>query len=162
MQWLIDEDTEQARNYTELLSSYLRTSLESGKSNLVNIETEIELLQKYIQLQQLRFGQAIQLNIHKIDKLQLVQLPVFALQILAENAIKHNSFSKSDPLNIEVRQEESQLVVSNTMKSKSTANHSLGIGLKNLGDRYVNLGSQAPVVSKDENFFTVKLQLFQA
>ena len=158
---LIEKDKEAALKYTGSLSHFLRQSLTLAKKDKNKIEDELELLQEYLHLQGVRFRDAIQFEADIPENIcHEGELPVFALQVLAENAIKHNAFDSSSPLRINIQyKEEGVLQVSNNRQAKYGAEGSTGIGLQNLGDRYALLGGNRPVIEEANDLFTVMIQV---
>lgn len=120
------------------LSTLLRTSLQHAQRDTIPIKEELTLFENYLQLQQLRFGKALHYEIIMEEKvLSNSQLPIFSLQLLAENAIKHNAFSIENPLALQVRQVDQKLLcVSNNYRPKLQYAPSIGIGLHNLSERF--------------------------
>ena len=108
-----------------------------GDEKLIPLEREIELLDSYLFLQKMRFGSNLKLTA-TIEELRYV-LPPFALQLLAENSIKHNIVSDTQPLEITITQKDNTLIVSNNLALRPIEEPSTGLGLKNLRSRYVLL-----------------------
>lgn len=158
---LIETDQKAALKYASTLSAFLRSSLVLAKHNKNRIQDELRFLNEYLDLQKVRFRDAIQF---KADIPESVKekgsLPVFALQVLAENAIKHNALGSKSPLEFEIiYHQEGYLKVSNNILPKYSPNPSTGIGLKNLGDRYEILGGSRPEINETDRKFSVTLKL---
>ena len=112
----------------------LTEALDLKSRELIALDQEIDFVKAYFDLQQSRDSGKIFLEIDVQTTDRLLIIPV-SLQILVENAIKHNSCSKSDPLKIRIISENDYLVVSNNIQRKNIIENSTGIGLKNLKER---------------------------
>ncbi|MEW7280208.1 histidine kinase [Aquimarina sp. 2201CG1-2-11] len=157
---IIDQNTkEDAKDFVDSLSEVYRFIIESGNSNLVSLEKELKFAKAYIHIQSERFGGNLRLhwNIPE-DKLLAMVIPM-SLQLLLENAIKHNIVSKAKPLLITVAIKADNLLVSNKIQVKSTQMPSTKIGLKNIEKRYQLISNKTPVIYNDGAYFTVSLPL---
>ncbi len=157
---IIDQDSkEDAKDFVDSLSGVYRFIIESGSSNLISLEKELTFAKAYIHIQSERFGDNLKLNWNiPEDKLLLMIVPM-SLQLLLENAIKHNIVSKAKPLFITVAIKDDTLVVGNKIQAKSTQTPSTKIGLKNIEKRYQLISSKTPVIDNDGEYFTVSLPL---
>ena len=157
---LILKDSEKSAQYVEHLAKYLRKSISLSDDDLIPIKKELKFIENYFYLQRLRFSDLIKLEVHIPEDISKQgRLPVFSLQILVENAIKHNSFSKDIPLCISIRQEEHYLLISNNKTPLYTATTSTGHGLKNLTARFQSFTTEVPLILETEETFTVKLKI---
>jgi hypothetical protein len=155
---LISDNTQQAVDYTVRLSSFLRYSIESNNNQIVPLEQEIHFLKDYIDLQKVRFGEALQAKIDIDENCFTKKLPVYAIQSLVENAIKHNAFTNQHPLQIHIFSEADKIVVSNNLSPK--ANYfTTGIGLQNLNKRYALLNNSSIEIIQTASSFIVKINL---
>lgn len=149
-----------AESYLHNLSNFLRASLSTDNTGLSTVAQEIDLCTNYLDMQKIRFGDAFHFSMHIADKNNpKAQLPIFALQSLIENAIKHNALTEKKPLEISMIQEGKQIIVSNNIQPKSTVADSTGNGLKNLAERYQLLGGESPVISNSKTTFEVRLTI---
>ena len=142
---LIASNPPQAIAFTGHFSKVYRTMLEIGGETLISLREELEFVNSFVFLQQMRFAENLSVQITIPGERLNDCLPPFALQLLVENAIKHNIISDDKPLTISIYTEEDSLIVSNNLQRRGTAEPSTGIGLKNLMARYAYLTSQAPV-----------------
>jgi len=157
---LIPRDADKAGNYLVKLSDYLRTSISLGKVNTVSLQEELKLSTDYLDMQKMRFGEALSFRIDlPEEKLQTGFLPVLALQLLLENAIKHNALTVEHPLQITVSLSGDRVRVSNNVQPKKTTESSLGFGLANLNERYRMLSGQELEITSDNSAFVVFLPL---
>jgi hypothetical protein len=144
-----------AEEYVVKLSSFLRSSLASHASTLVTVEEELALCRDYLEMQRIRFGEALQFS---IEVAAGGLLPVFAVQGLIENAIKHNMLTKERPLTIRVMADGTTIRVSNNLQPREGVEAG-GLGLVNLRERYKALGGGEVKVSSTNNEFLVEISL---
>ena len=151
---LIHKQPEVASNYLVKLSNFLRTSMSSMNISTATLAKEINFCSDYLDLQKVRLGDAL---FYKIDIDQAVlnsYLPVFSLQLLAENAIKHNSFSEDEPMHIEIKEMDGIITVINDYRPNNDKEHSMGSGLANLNERYYTLtGEKINIQTGQSNFY---------
>lgn len=157
---LIKKFPQQAEDYLEKLSDLLRFSITSNAQTQIPLQQELELVTNYLLMQQVRFGNAIKFDIDipgdfKMDVSNKV--PVYSLQLLVENAIKHNALTIENPLNICItaQPEENTVTVSNNLQKKSMMQESNGVGLANLCERYKLIGNHNVLIQKTDAAFTV-------
>lgn len=159
---LLKKDADKAETYLLKLSDILRASTTSAASSITDVKDELNLCLSYLQMQELRFGDMLLYDVTN-KKLQDAKgrLPVFALQLLAENAIKHNAFTNESPLHIFIDYDEScQLVtVRNKIKPKRHTEVTTQTGLKNLDERYRLLSSQRIIVNNNGDEFAVSIKI---
>jgi LytS/YehU family sensor histidine kinase len=154
---LISSDPPMALRFTTKFAKMYRLILENGIHSLIPLSKEMELLNSYMFLQQMRYGNS--LILHADITNEKFVLPPFALQLLAENAIKHNSITEAEPMVIEIIQKNATLVVKNKVKQRQSMESSTGIGLKNLSNRYKFLADMDIQIIDDGNYFTVNIPL---
>ncbi|MDC1105214.1 histidine kinase [Prolixibacteraceae bacterium] len=153
-------DQESAVTYTQHLSDIYRYVLQSIDHYTVKLKDEIDFLNSYIYIQKTKYEDAFQVKID-IDKETLnKEIPVLALQLLVENAIKHNAILQNKPLVLDISSDEGRLVVTNTLGAKPVTT-SGGVGLKNLNRRYRLLSSQSIEVDKSASHYRVILPLIE-
>lgn len=157
---LIRKNPDLAEDYLVKLSDFLRISIQSKDLNVVKMQDEISLCVDYLEMQKVRFGNALQYEINvSQESINSKYLPVFALQTLVENAIKHNSLTEDAPLLIKIFEEENLLVVTNNIQPKISNEVSTGMGLANLGERYRILSGDELTIRINKENFTVKIKL---
>lgn len=154
------EDNKQAVDYIRNLSDLLRYMLKSNEKELVLLRDEMAVLDNYIKLQQLRFRNNLKVDIDVSESHFHYAVPPLSLQMLVENAIKHNVITQSKPLHIEIGTEKDTIFVKNNLQKKEVTG-STGQGLKNISGRY-RLFSAKPVrVEETNGYFRVTLPLLQ-
>ncbi|RIJ34316.1 sensor histidine kinase [Pontibacter oryzae] len=158
---LIRRKPQEAEDYLVRLAEFLRASLTSDGKDTVPLGEELKLCTDYLEMQKVRFKDAFTYDINIPESIQQTAfVPVFALQLLAENAIKHNGFTVEEPLGIHIRQHpEGFIEVCNNKKAKRINEQSSGIGLKNLRERYSALSEAAVRVTETEKHFCVQLPI---
>jgi len=154
---LIEEEPEQALKYTEYLSDFFRTLLQYKDRELISFKDEITLVENYFFLLKKRYGENLMLEIEISKEIQNGFIPPMTLQILIENAVKHNIISKEKPLKIKVFEEEKTIVVENNLQMKLNKEKSTGIGLENVRKRYRLITEKEIMIKKTEQVFRVEL-----
>ena len=160
---IIDQNTkEEAKDFVDKIADVYRFILESGNSDLISLRDELKFAKSYIHIQKERFGDNLQLNWELPEEAMDSMIVPMSLQLLLENAIKHNVISKSKPLHVDVRIEENHLIVENKIQRKSSQIPSTKLGLKNIERRYSLISSQSPEISNDGNRFKISLPLLKS
>ena len=154
------ENNPKAEQYVQDLSEYLRYVLLSNSHKTVEVQEELDYLQKYIHLQSLRFENNLQMEINIKNEWLNYHLPPLTLQMLVENCIKHNVISTLRPLSIKIYNTENLLTVSNNLQIKATE-QSTGQGLKNIEGRYRFLSNEAIKIESDNTHFSVTIPLIE-
>lgn len=156
---LIYTDEDQAYRFVKELCNVFRYVLKHKDRELIALKDELEFTLAFFYLVKIRFRDNIRL-LSSIPASYLdFQLPPLSLQMLIENAIKHNIISKDEPLIIAIKAEHQHLSVSNNLQERTNIEKSTGIGLKNIADRYKYLTDQSLEVMKTETEFMAKLPL---
>lgn len=159
---LIGDSPAIAEKYTEHLSLVLRYTLQASEKRLVTLSDEISFLESYFFLVQMRYNKNILLELN-VDKIWMdFFIPPLSLQILTENAIRHNEISKKNLLKISIVASEKQISVTNTINPKITPEPGTGIGLSNLANQYRLLSGKEINISKLNNSFCVTIPLLES
>lgn len=157
---LIRKDSDLAEDYLVRLSDFLRITIAAAKTEeLTSVQQEIKLCEDYLDMQKMRFGDALNYRIEIPETILEKRIPFFSIQPLVDNALKHNTFTIDEPLCIEIRETDDWLIVSNRKNLKKIAVESNGSGLRNLMDRYGNYLLQGVVIEDTSNRFNVKIKL---
>ncbi|NND78885.1 MAG: Pr2TM family membrane protein [Maribacter sp.] len=156
---LIEEDPHQAQKFTTSLSKVYRYVLEQKNKDLVSIEEEFQFAKTYVKLLKMRFEDSIHLEIPEHSKNPEAKIIPLSLQLLLENAVKHNVVTSSKPLHIKVYEENGMLVVNNNLQEKQVLKKSSGVGLQNIRQRYGILTDRQVAVVKSDSDFKVMLPL---
>ncbi len=157
---MVYEDADQAADYIQKLSKFYRYVLEVQNEDLVSIEQELKFAKDYWALQEGRFSpDSMRLKIDSASLNPTALIPPMTLQLLLENAIKHNQMKESSPLEIRIFQEDDSLMVLNNLQKRISPAESSGIGLSNIKERYKLLRQKEIEVAESSESFTVKLPL---
>ena len=158
---LVYDNPDTASRFINQLSKIYRYVLDVQQEELVALERELEFAENYLSLQKIRFEEGLQFNI-QVDKNKTGFLPPLSLQLLLENAMKHNIASMANPLRIEITSDGNTLIVKNNLQVKSSLpEESAGIGLSNIRKRYELLSSENMTVEDTGGYFVVKLPLLK-
>ncbi len=155
----INKDRDTAVEYTKKLSAVYRYVLTQDLQDTVTLKEEMDFIDNYIGILRARFDKGLEFrfDINPDDMPKFI--PPMSLQLLIENAVKHNAVLPDDPLVINILTDHCILIVSNNLKPRVSCNPGIGIGLKNLSKKYEIIAGTDISVLKDSNTFTVKLPL---
>lgn len=157
---LISEDRQKAEIFLNELSKVYRYLLRNNENGLSTLKNEIEFIRSYFELLRTRHGEAVQLLVEIDKRYDNYLLPSLSLQMLVENAVKHNALSKNYPLHIEVfTTVGNKLVVNNTVQQRIQKAPSGEVGLKNIRQKYELLKQPGFQVMNDGKNFTAVLPL---
>jgi sensor histidine kinase YesM len=156
---LIEEDPYQAQKFTTSLSKVYRYVLEQKNKDLVSVDEELQFAKTYVKLLKMRFEDSIHLEIPEQSDNPEAKIVPLSLQLLLENAVKHNVVTSAKPLFIKVYEKDGQLVVENNLQAKQVVKKSSGVGLQNIQQRYGILTDRQVEISKSENDFNVRLPM---
>jgi len=163
LQTLIRESPEIAQKYVSHLSNVLRYTLQSNENQTVSLADEMKYVESYLFLVQLRYDTNLAVDFAIPDKAKILRLPPLTIQLLLENAIKHNEISKRKPLKVSVYvKSEDVLVVSNPIQQKIRKEDGAGIGLYNLSKHYQLISGKEIEISRENECFTVEVPLLNA
>jgi hypothetical protein len=153
---LVYEDQEKAVKFIKQLSEVYRYVLDTRDQEVVSLNQEIKFLESYIYLQKIRFGEKLKIN-NEIPETDSFIAPL-ALQMLVENAIKHNVIAEDEPLTIRIFMADGYVcVMNNLQKKKMPLEPSAGVGLENIQRRYELLSDKKVEIRQNEKTFSVKI-----
>ena len=156
---LVYENADKSASFIQQLSKIYRYVLDVQQEELVSLADEIGFAQNYLSLQKIRFEENLVYDI-KTEHIENFYLPPLSLQLLLENAIKHNIVSMAYPLKINIHQEGDVLIVRNNFQPKNKNEiESNGIGLENIKRRYELMSDKKPEIIQTATEFCVKLPL---
>jgi len=159
---LMAANPESAEDYLIRLSDFLRASLSSHGLNTAPLTNELHLTVNYLEMQKIRFGEALKFVIQVPQEIQATYyLPAFSLQMLTENAIKHNILTLDRPLVITISWREGVITVSNNLQKKEADTKGTGVGLANLQERYRILSGNNIVIEEKEDTFSVSIKALE-
>jgi len=161
--YIIPEDPDKAVVFVRKLSKVYRYILEIRDKELISVAEELAFLQSYIFLLKERFGESFQVEINVPEGYFGDKIVPLSLQMLLENAIKHNVISKSKPLLVELFiNDNGLLVIRNNLQKKVQQMPSTNVGLENIKTRYAFFTENRVIVQETPSFFTVSLPLIGA
>ena len=160
---LLYQDVGQAAEFLQQLSKVYRYVLQNQEKEVVEVAAELEFMESYVYLLRARFRGSLRITISVADTLRTRYTVPVALQMLLENALKHNISSRSRPLLIDVftTPDQEQLVVRNTLQHKPAVEASTNLGLENIRRRYSFVSPHPVEVERDAHTFTVRLPLLR-
>jgi LytS/YehU family sensor histidine kinase len=155
------KDADTSAKFISQLSHVYRYLLYNQEKNVVHLKDELTFLDAYLYLLKIRFGENIIVErAITLDGEKFYVAPA-VLQMLIENAIKHNVVSKKNPLHIKVVVDHGWITVSNSLREKEVKETSTQVGLKNISARYGFLSDQPVKIERSAHDFTVKIPLLQ-
>jgi len=159
---LIDEENEPAQKYLEQLADVYRYVLLNKDRSTVTLEEEMAFVESYLYLNKTRFRDNLRIETQIPKGQQKRLIAPLSLQMLVENAMKHNIISRDKPLTIRIRQEEDWILVENNVQEKIRYEKSTQVGLQNIIKRYSYLSASPVVIQNRGDHFTVRLPLIPA
>ena len=159
---LINTDPEKATRFVHRLSDVYRYVLEQRENELVPVKEELKFLEDYVYLQQIRFGENLQIQYNLNLEPNRMIIPL-SLQMLVENAIKHNEISAGRPLSIEILTTgQNHIIVKNNLQKKEVPEQSLGMGIENLRKRIEIFSKETLQIYEESGAFIVRIPTIQA
>jgi len=156
---LIYEDADRSAEFIRKLSDVYRHVLESRHKELISIREELSFIRSYIFLLELRFDKKLSIELLIDENVLENKIAPLSLQLLIENAVKHNVVSDRKPLHIKINNDSKYLVVENPLQPKAQKEKSNGMGLRNITSRYRALCGEDVIISDKNNIFTVKVPI---
>ncbi|WP_297983953.1 2TM domain-containing protein [uncultured Chryseobacterium sp.] len=156
---LIDENPDQAQRFTSSMSKIYRYVLDEKDKELVTVEEEIDFAKTYCELLKTRFEDSVNFKFEVEEKVQSMFVVPLSLQLLLENAIKHNYATSSKPLNIRIFSENGFLCIENNLQQREIVKEREGIGLSNIVQRYSLITDRNVYIEKSEQHFKVKVPI---
>ena len=154
-----EQKTEQASTYIHKLAAIYRYMLRIEEERLVKLRDEMEFVGQYVDLLKVRFPEGLDVSIDIPEELMGRRVVPCSVQLLIENATKHNVVSADRPLRIRVRAEADSIVVSNTLNPKVSSGPSTGLGLKYLREQYHDVAGKEASVCMTDTEYTVQIPL---
>jgi len=152
---LIHEDVNQADAYLQRLSIIYRYILNHKNQELVTVAEEFDFLKSYLELLEIRFKNSLSFDLQLASDCPDKMIPPAVLQLLVENAVKHNYFTLKEPLEIQIKCSCKQIEIFNKKQPKTNKEKSTGIGLQNISDRYRFLNSSILIEDRKDSFRVV-------
>lgn len=159
---LISENPPLAEAFLDELTKVFRYLLRNNNSELTTVAEELQFIHSYYHLLQTRYGRSISLNVNVPAHSQQDLLPPMTLQLLIENAVKHNRLQKDQPLEIGIFLQGTSLIVRNNLSKRERPVESTGIGLHSINSRYKLLNHPGLTITQDDKFFSVMIPLIES
>lgn len=156
---LINKNSDFAVAYTQKLSEVYRYVLTYDQQDTVRVKEELQFIRNYMEILRIRFGEGLSFRLAIRDEDLDRSIPPMSMQVLVENAVKHNAVSPSAPLLIQFHSNGHELIVTNKIIPRLRVDSGVGIGLENLKKKYRILADKPVRVEKDNTDFTVRLPL---
>jgi len=156
---LIAENPAKAETFVDEISSVYRYLLRNNEQELATIREELDFIESYFHLLKTRYGKGIQWRLEGLTEHDTYQLPPLTLQVLVENAVKHNAILPDRPLLITISVKDNQLIVKNNIQRKTVKVASNKVGLANIAAKYRLLEQGSIDIVDDNHYFTVRLPL---
>ena len=161
LSYLIENEPDKAILFNEKLADIYRYILMHKNDELITLKEEIEFANNYFTLLQLRFGEGVTFDYQVKEDYHNYLVPPVSLQILLENAVKHNQFDENYPLLINLQFLKERLLFSNNLRKKTLNRPSSKLGLKNLGERYELITGQKIKAEEKAGQFVVEVPLLK-
>jgi len=156
---LIDENPTLAKEYGHQFAEIYRHILVKGNEEIISLEEELKIVDIQRKLFKSRFEDGLIYNLEIPSEYLSKKIPPLTLQMVIENAVKHNAISLKKPLRIDVVAKENKLIVTNNIIRKNIETESTQVGIENILKRYKYLTSREVVIKEDLDSFTVVLPL---
>lgn len=156
---LIEENPDNAQRFTTSLSKVYRYVLEQKDKELVSVEEELAFAKTYMNLLQMRFEDSLEYELQVINPDPESKVVPLSLQLLLENAVKHNVISAQKPLKIQIYIESGFLVIQNDYQKKEVLQDRQGVGLQNIINRYAIITKRKVMIEQNEKTFIVKIPI---
>ncbi|HEV7349393.1 sensor histidine kinase [Telluribacter sp.] len=157
---LVHVDADLSEQFIDKLSKAYRYILEQKDNDRVSLRTELDFIRSYTFLLKIRFEESFEVYMEVPDAVaQQYYIPPMTLQLLVENAVKHNRMTPEQPLFVQIQVEDDYLVVKNPLQPREQMSHSTGIGLKNIINRYQQFTTRPVRIEEEESTFIVKIPL---
>lgn len=156
---LIEENPDNAQKFTTSLSKVYRYVLEQKNKDLVTVDEELAFAKTYMSLLKMRFEDSIVFEIPEQATNPESKVVPLSLQLLLENAVKHNIVTSSKPLHIKIYEENGNLIVENNLQIKQIVKKSSGVGLNNITQRYQLLTTKKVNINQEANRFAVAIPM---
>jgi len=156
---LIEENPKNAQKFTTSLSKVYRYVLEQKNKDLITVDEELNFARTYMSLLKMRFEDSIIFEIPEQASNPESKVVPLSLQLLLENAVKHNMVTSSKPLHIKIYEKAGMLIVENNLQPKQIVKKSSGVGLENIKQRYQLLSNKTVSINQSTSSFAVAIPM---
>jgi LytS/YehU family sensor histidine kinase len=154
---LVEKDVQKSQLFIRQLSDIYRYVLEQRGKELVSLETELDFARSFINLHKIRHGENLIVELEVNDNSGYI-VPL-SMQILLENAFKHNVISEEEPLVVKVWRDHDYIIVQNQIRKKKTIESGAGTGLETIAKQYKFVSSRTLLICTDDGYFTVHVPI---
>ena len=160
---LIGEDPQRAEKFADEMSRMYRYLLQSNDQEQVTLGEELRFIRSYAHLLGVRYGEGLGMQVDVSEEYHDRLLPAMTLQLLVENAVKHNAIHRESPLHIRICvNEDAVLMVENNLQRKQVTVPSTGIGLRNIREKFRLMNAGEIVLKDDDGYFRVMVPLLKS
>lgn len=158
---LINSNPHKATEFTKQLASIYRYLLSNDKQDVVLLSEELKFVQQYAKILNIRYGEGIKINIPQATDVAVLSMRIIptAIQILIENACKHNIISTTNPLTISIIIDDNKIIVNNNIAPRPIPADSTGLGLKGLKEKYKIIANKEIEIKQTDTTFSVAIPL---
>lgn len=156
---VMEQKTQQASTYIQKLASIYRYMLQNEGQTLVKVKDEMTFVNMYVELLKVRFTEGFEFETEISEDSENMNVVPCSIQLLVENAIKHNAVEAENPLKVRIITDGNKIIVENNLVPKMSSYTSTGVGLNYIRQEYMDLAGQETKIEKDENVFRVVLPL---
>jgi sensor histidine kinase YesM len=156
---LIYRDTQKSDQFIKKFAEVYRYVLELNQEKLVPIKKELNFLESYLFLQKIRYGDHLEIHQHISSEILNKFIPPLSLQLVIENALKHNVISEDLKLHIYLENTDDEIIVRNNYQYRDSIATSTGIGQKNLSEKYSLLAEKLPKFYVENGFYFTRLPI---
>jgi hypothetical protein len=156
---LIEENPEKAQDFTTALSKVYRYVLEQKNKDLVTVDEELKFAKTYMTLLKMRFEDSLIFEIPEKAQNPESKVVPLSLQLLLENAVKHNVVTSFKPLKIDIIEQDNTIIVQNNLQIKQILKKSSGVGLSNIVQRYKLLTDRTVEINATKTHFIAKIPI---
>lgn len=157
---LVYKDQDKAAQFIQEMSNLYRYVLDTQEKETIPVSEELQALESFIYLSKMRFGDSLEFDVD-LDAVKNKEIAPMVLQMLFENAIKHNVVSKSRPLKISAAVKDDFILIENNLQRKNNVTASTGIGLNNIQARYGFLSDRKITISELDDRFCVEIPILE-
>lgn len=154
---LVEKDVQKSQLFIRQLSDIYRYVLEQKGKELVSLETELDFAKSFINLHKIRHGENLNVELDVDDKSGYI-VPL-SMQILLENAFKHNVISEEEPLQVKIWRDHDYIIVQNQIRKRKTIEAGSGTGLETIVNQYKFVSSRTLLICTDDGYFTVHVPI---
>jgi sensor histidine kinase YesM len=159
---LMYEDRDLASDFVTRLASCYRYILDNREQDLVSLSKELQFLDSFIFMMTVRHKSAIEISTDIEKSKQELFIPTLSIQMLVENALKHNYYSKEHPINIYIYVKDNYLIIENSLRKRKDSEESTQLGLSNIKKRYSYYTTEPVIIEENSELFKVQIPLIDS